>query len=276
MREAATDYNFAEFWIVMNKLLLIFTFPMALVAGIFGLTLGIFFVILKLLKRLTTRGPENLLNAKAQFLETLFTFLGFISRADGRVSEYDIARTEHLFRQLRLKGESREKAKRDFKRGAMPGLDLSETAAAFAGFYGVSEAPARMIIIVLISFIIGNGRLDEAEEKSLFEIAESLHMSRSEVEGLLRSSTAGAAFKNSQGSGNVKDHAKAAYQVLGVKPGASRVEVKKAYKRLVSANHPDKMIAQGMPEQVISQANGRMQAIIAAYENVCTGNAWAK
>jgi len=261
---------------MMKKLLLIFTLPMTLIAAIFGLMLGFVLVILKLLRRLTTRGPGNLLNAKAQFLETLFTFLGFISRADGRVSEYDIARTEHLFRQLRLKGESREKAKRDFKRGAQPDFDVSETAAAFAGFYGTSETPARMMMMVLISFIIGNGRVDEAEEKSLFAIGESLHIKRSEVEGLLRSSMAGAAFRSTHGSGSVKDHAKAAYQVLGVKPGASKAEVKTAYKRLVSANHPDKMIAQGMPEQVITQANVRMQEITAAYESVCMGNAWAK
>ncbi len=62
----------------------------------------------------------------------------------------------------------------------------------------------------------------------------------------------------------------------GAKTDASRAEVKKAYKRLVSANHPDKMIAQGMPEQVITQANVTMQEIIGAYESICTGQAWAK
>lgn len=260
----------------MKTLLQVLTLPMALLAGIFGLLLSFVLVIFRLVKRMTTRGPGNLFKAKAQFLETLFTFLGFLSRADGRVSEYDIARTEHLFTQLRLKGEPREKAKRDFKRGAQPDFDPAETAAAFAGFYGTSEAPSRMIMLVLISFVIGNGRVDEAEEECLYAIAASLNITRAEVERLLRSSMAGATFRNSRGSSSVKDHTKAAYQILGVKPGASRAEVKKAYKRLVSANHPDKMIAQGMPEQVITQANVTMQEIIGAYESICTGQVWAK
>lgn len=260
----------------MKKLLMILIFPITLVMAFLGLLFGFFVVILKFLKRLATRGPGNLFKAKAQFLETLFTLLGFLSRADGRVSEYDIARTERLFMQLRLKEDSRNKAKRDFKWGAQPGFAPAETAADFASVYGSSEAPARMLMLVLISFIIGNGRVDESEEACLYAIAASFHIRKIDVERLLRSSLAGASFRNSHGTTNVKEHAKAAYQVLGTKPSASRKEVKTAYKRLVSANHPDKMIAKGMPEQVITQANIRMQEITGAYESICTVKAWAK
>ena len=131
-------------------------------------------------------------------------------------------------------------------------------------------------MLVLISFIIGNGRVDESEKACLYAIGAGLLLRKTDVEQLLRSSMAGAAFRNSQGTASVKEHAKAAYQVLGVKPTASRKEVKTAYKRLVSANHPDKMIAKGMPEQVITQANIKMQEIIGAYESICTDRAWAK
>ncbi|MDP5064347.1 MAG: co-chaperone DjlA [Haliea sp.] len=260
----------------MRNLLLVFTLPITLVIGIFGLILGFSIIFFKLLKRITIRGPRSLFKAKAQFLETLFTLLGFLSKADGRVSAYDIARTERLFMQLRLKEDARNKAKYDFKYGAQPGFDPAATTADFTACYGNSEASARMLMLVLINFIIGNGRVDESEETCLYAIGAGLLLRKTDVEQLLRSSMAGAAFRNSQGTASVKEHAKAAYQVLGVKPTASRKEVKTAYKRLVSANHPDKMIAKGMPEQVITQANIKMQEIIGAYESICTDKAWAK
>jgi len=112
MREAATDYNFAEFWIVMNKLLLIFTFPMALVAGIFGLTLGIFFVILKLLKRFNNTRPRESAERKKRnswrhsshftwvYIKSRWTSIGITISPE----------LEHLFRQLRLKA-NQEKSK---------------------------------------------------------------------------------------------------------------------------------------------------------------------
>ena len=38
------------------------------------------------------------------------------------------------------------------------------------------------------------------------------------------------------------------YSVLGVDPSASDEEVKHAYRRLTLENHPDKLVASGMPE----------------------------
>ena len=43
-------------------------------------------------------------------------------------------------------------------------------------------------------------------------------------------------------------------------------EVKKAYRKLISQNHPDKLIGQGMPEDMVSLATQKTQEIQGAYD----------
>ena len=56
------------------------------------------------------------------------------------------------------------------------------------------------------------------------------------------------------------------YEVLGLNKGASADEIKKAYRKLISENHPDKLIGQGMPEDMVKLATERTQEIQTAYE----------
>jgi DnaJ like chaperone protein len=59
-----------------------------------------------------------------------------------------------------------------------------------------------------------------------------------------------------------------AYQVLGVDAAASDADVTLAYRRLVSQNHPDKLVANGLPESMIEAAHERTRRILDAYEVV--------
>ncbi len=58
------------------------------------------------------------------------------------------------------------------------------------------------------------------------------------------------------------------YDVLGLKPSASDKDVKSTYRNLVRENHPDKLIAQGLPQEFIDLANEKMAAINAAYDTI--------
>lgn len=55
------------------------------------------------------------------------------------------------------------------------------------------------------------------------------------------------------------------YTVLGVPPGAGAAEVKAAYRRLVQEHHPDRLVAQGLPQEFIDLATDRLAAVNAAY-----------
>ena len=58
------------------------------------------------------------------------------------------------------------------------------------------------------------------------------------------------------------------YLVLGVGRDASLGEIKKRYRRLVSENHPDRLIARGVPEEFLAIANTRIAAINVAFERI--------
>ena len=58
------------------------------------------------------------------------------------------------------------------------------------------------------------------------------------------------------------------YEILGVRNNASDSEVKTAYRKLIVENHPDKLMAQGLPQEFIDLANEKMVAINSAYDMI--------
>lgn len=58
------------------------------------------------------------------------------------------------------------------------------------------------------------------------------------------------------------------YVVLGLIPGADKNEVRRVYRLLVAEHHPDRLIAKGVPEELIDVATARMKAINRAYAQI--------
>ncbi len=58
------------------------------------------------------------------------------------------------------------------------------------------------------------------------------------------------------------------YEILGVSAEASDRDVKAAYRKLLQENHPDRVTAQGLPEEFIEVANRKMAEINAAWDRI--------
>jgi DnaJ like chaperone protein len=58
------------------------------------------------------------------------------------------------------------------------------------------------------------------------------------------------------------------YDVLGVKPSISNEELKSQYRKLIAENHPDKLIARGVPKEFVSLATEKVAAINEAYDQI--------
>jgi DnaJ like chaperone protein len=58
------------------------------------------------------------------------------------------------------------------------------------------------------------------------------------------------------------------YEIIGVSRDDDEAAVKKAYRKLIHENHPDKLIAQGLPQEFIDLANEKMAAINSAYDTI--------
>jgi DnaJ like chaperone protein len=70
------------------------------------------------------------------------------------------------------------------------------------------------------------------------------------------------------------DNLSHAFALLEISSSANKHEVKRAYRRLLSRNHPDKLIAKGLPEEMIKIANDKTQKIMKAYELICQSKGW--
>ena len=57
-----------------------------------------------------------------------------------------------------------------------------------------------------------------------------------------------------------------AYQALGITSSASDAELKRAYRKLMSENHPDKLMSKGVPDEMVKLATERSQEISVAYQ----------
>lgn len=67
-----------------------------------------------------------------------------------------------------------------------------------------------------------------------------------------------------------KSALKAAYRVLGLDENCSDVELKRAYNKLISQHHPDKLVSKGLPEEMMKLATEKTQEIKDAYELIKT------
>jgi DnaJ like chaperone protein len=97
----------------------------------------------------------------------------------------------------------------------------------------------------------------------LLRMARGLGLADTEVarlEALLRAATGTAGPAEASGT-RLAD----AYAALGVEPSASDAQLKRAYRRLMSENHPDKLAGRGLPESMREIAEQRTQEITAAY-----------
>ena len=111
-----------------------------------------------------------------------------------------------------------------------------------------------------------DGRIHSAEHTMLVRIARRLGLSEADVlqlEALLRSATGGG---SAPGSPAMKDSLQDAYAALAVTSASTPAEIKRAYRKLISQNHPDKLAARGLPESMRSVAEERSREINSAYD----------
>ncbi len=260
----------------MGKLVagLIGFFTLGIVGLLFGLAIGHAFDR-GLWQALQAASPENLARSQKQFFDATFTLLGYVAKSDGRVSEAEIAQAEVLFRQFRLNPTQRNSAIQHFREGAEPGFDPAATVTAFAERVGQRRQVQQTLFAFLASMALADGELAQPERAALHHIASLLGMPTQAVDRLVamlvaqsRFHTGGSGSSGGQrvGTPAPRDRLNDAYQALGVSASDSNEVIKKSYRRLMSENHPDKLIAKGVPDEMVKLGTERSQEISTAYE----------
>jgi DnaJ like chaperone protein len=214
--------------------------------------------------------PENLQRVKQSFFETGFLLLGYLAKVDGRITEQEIEYTEAIFRQMQLDAAQRQEAIALFKRGSQPDFDMALSIAQLMEATAGNRLLARTLLSLLLSLALADHALDDEERRTLQTIAGQLGVPHAELEQLIRMAQAQEHFHHNEPGGSrtasPADQLTDAYAALGVSPQTAEPELKKAYRKLMSEHHPDKLIARGVPEDMVKLATARAQDIQKAYE----------
>ncbi len=199
------------------------------------------------------------------FLETVFISMGKLAKVDGHITEHEITHVEQFMLKLGMSSEHRLKAIALFKRGASQKFDLNPKLNEFIAICGYSSSLKQMLLVYLIIMGISDGQLNTAEVNLLRDIGQRLGYGEAAFEQLLDmvlNQTHFADGQTTMSANAVED----AYKALGVTQDSSDKEIKKAYRKLMSQYHPDKLMGQGVPEEMISVATEQAKEVQIAYD----------
>lgn len=218
--------------------------------------------------------PADVAAISERFFRATFRVMGYVAKADGHVSEQEIAAARAVMTDLRLDALQVREAIALFTAGKQPDFDLAaELAGLRAACRGRPDILRIFLEIQVRAALAGNnlegpvrpimGRIAASTRISGFELAQIEAVLRIQRGGFYREQRpdGGAA-----GSGASAAALEQAYRVLETTASASDAEVVKAYRRQVNRHHPDKLKANGLPESMMGHAKQRTQQIIEAYE----------
>lgn len=174
-----------------------------------------------------------------------------MAKADGVVTRAEIDAFKQVFR---VPAEETRNVGRFFDQAKKDPTGFAPYARQVARMFSGRPAVLEELLDCLFHIARADGVYHPAEKAYLREVASIFGFDEAE-------------FRRIEAKNMGPDQADP-YVVLGLDRSAGDDEIKAAYRRLIKEHHPDRLVAQGMPEDVVELANDKLAAINDAYEKI--------
>jgi DnaJ like chaperone protein len=226
--------------------------------------------------------PRAGVHGSHSFIAPLFGLAGAISKSDGRVSEGEITATENLMERMQLSSAQRDEAISHFNQGKHPDYRTTAAIADLKAWAGGRRDLAYLLLDMLLDIVYAEGSpLQNDKLRIVRKLCWSLNVDERELSALAAMKGYGHAYQRGYtygsryGTGGGQRYeqatrtdpvAKDPYAILGLTSDASEREIKRAYRKLISQHHPDKL--GDVPEELKRRAEERAREINTAYEKI--------
>lgn len=237
---------------------------------LFGAAIG--YYLDKLVR--SVAGAESWTQAKAQtaFFDATFCVMGKIAKADGQVTAEEIEYAQAVMTRMQLSEALRKRAIECFSQGKAAYFDLAQVLEPLRRALVNNVSVRQMFIEIQLQAAMADGEFSPSEGRVLSEVCQLLGISQQEFEAVAQRMKAEQSFHQSGGQGQFEaaggQGLKQAYGVLGIDPDCDAKSLKTAYRKLMSQHHPDKLVARGLPDEMMQIAKQKTQEIQAAYDAV--------
>lgn len=210
--------------------------------------------------RLPNGGRTELL-----FTIAMFAALGRIAKLDGRVTQGEVKYATTIMQLMGLEQESRLQAIDYFEQGKLPESDVLGCIQSMVKMIGAKSPLADLFLKIQCRMAYIKGDIRLKEKLLLRDTAELLGFSVIEFLDICTQMQSHADYKQYKS----RDHIYNAYSVLQLEPSAEDGEIRRAYLRMMSRYHPDKLVRDNLSEETLKQAQEKSTAIRDAYEALC-------
>lgn len=174
-----------------------------------------------------------------------------MAKADGQVTRDEVTAFREVFQ---IGREDESGAARVFNLARQDVAGYQDYARRIGRMFAEDPETLSDLMEGLFHIAMADGFYHPGENEFLEDVARIFHVSDAKFRAMR------ARF--------VPDATPDPYMILGVEPETPLVEIRKHWRKLVRENHPDRMMARGVPEEAIMLAEKRMVAINRAWEDI--------
>lgn len=186
---------------------------------------------------------------QSMYFTAVFSMLGKLAKADGRVSQYEIDTIERVMREnFRLTPEARKFAIRIFNAAKESTNSFEDYARQLRQVFGHSPEVLASVVELLMIVAYADGGLHPEEERMIRSAVDifDVHNQYQQIKSRF---------------GGVPDDIGRYYEILGCKRGDSMEVVKRKYRKLAMEYHPDRIQAKGMSPEFAAAAEKKFKEI---------------